>query len=186
MGATAGQVLMYNGSTWVPVLLNTSIYCSGATVFDGAYNGPAEGDYPTTILSGNFTANWTNAVFSAQGKHLCWAPADDSGGYQNWRPAKDACDALATDNASWRLPNLKELQVLYEAIGGTGSSATSFANLDSKGAGIANGAAAMQSNHYWSSTEYSSDLAYNFYFNNGYRSNYNKTSTLYARCVRSL
>jgi hypothetical protein len=183
MGATAGQVLMYNGSTWVPVLLNPSAYCSGAIVFDGAYNGPAEDVYNTT-LNGDFTANWTNAVFSAQGKHLCWAA--DISGAMNWTPAKDACAALTIDNASWRLPNLRELHVLYEAIGGAGSSTTSFANLDSNGTGIANDAANMQSNNYWSSTEYSNTHAYRFDFINGGRGYSNKSLTGYVRCVRSL
>jgi hypothetical protein len=158
--------------------------CSGAIVFNGAYDGPSAGTY-TTGLNGSFSANWSNEVFSAQNKDLCWAKTDISETQnQDWTDAGLACEDLATDGASWRLPNLKELQFLYETLGGTGSSATDFANLGAKG--TANSATSMQSNFYWSSTEGSSGNAYGFGFANGYRSNGGKTYIYYVRCVRSL
>jgi hypothetical protein len=157
--------------------------CSGAIVFNGAYNGPSAGTY-TTGLNSSFSANWSNGVFTAQHKDLCWTATDISG-ISNWATAVAACAALTTDGASWRLPNLKELQFLYEALGGTGGSATNFTNLGAKG--TANSATSMQSGLYWSSTEYSRDLAYLFTFNNGNRLTGNKTViNYYVRCVRSL
>jgi hypothetical protein len=160
----------------------TVVLCSGATVYNGAYNGPAAGAYNTSY-GGTFSANWTASAFTAQGKDLCWAASDISG-KKTWEAATEACAG------DWRLPNLKELQVLYEAIGGTGkSSATALTALDTKGTGTANGASAMQSvisNYYFSSTEASSDLAYTFIFNNGARYSRNKTTSYYVRCVRSL
>jgi hypothetical protein len=177
MGATKGQALVYNGTDWVPT--SVPLACSGAIVFNGAYTAR---DTLINGLTGSFAADWRSAVFSSLGD-LCWAPANSSN--KDWANAKAACAALTTDNARWRLPNLRELQVLYEAIGGSGSSATSFTNLGSKG--IPNGAADMQSNSYWSSTEHSSDNAYYFNFSNGSRGNGTKASNYaYVRCVRSL
>jgi hypothetical protein len=86
----------------------------------------------------------------------------------------------------WRLPNLKELQVLYEAIGGKGGSTTAFTALDTYGYGVTYSASAMQSLFYWSNTERSSDSAYNFYFYNGYRNQDGKMGNYNVRCVRSL
>jgi hypothetical protein len=139
---------MYNGSTWVPVTLSTSLVynCSGAIVYAGAYNGPTVGIYNTTY-TGSFSAGWTAAAFTTQNKHLCWAAADISG-TQKWVDANAACAALTDDNSQWRLPNLKELQVLYEAVGGSGSSATNFSVLNNSAKGVSNSASAMQSSRY--------------------------------------
>jgi hypothetical protein len=178
-GVTKGQAFVYNGTNWMPA--SVTLPCSGAIVFEGAYSAR---DTLITGFDGNFAAGWRSAAFSTLGD-LCWAPTNSSTG--NWVAAKAACAALTTDNARWRLPNLRELQVLYEAIGGAGSAAVSFANLNSKGTGIANGAANMQPDTYWSSTEYSSDNAYAFDFYNGYRPANHKTNVSgYVRCVRSL
>jgi hypothetical protein len=160
--------------------------CSGATVFDGAYDGPSAGTYHD--YSGVFNANWSPSLFTLQHKDLCWAETDIAG-RPNWANATTACAALTTDGVStgsWRLPNLMELHVLYKAIGGTGNSATDFANLGEKG--TANEASAMQSNYYWSSTEGNADPnVLSFYFSNGTRYTSSKTeNTHYTRCVRSL
>ncbi|MDR0681249.1 MAG: hypothetical protein LBG15_05295, partial [Dysgonamonadaceae bacterium] len=62
MDATIGQVLMYDGLAWRPATLNPSAACSGAIVFDGAYDGPAEGTIVTGLSSGSFDPNWTNSA----------------------------------------------------------------------------------------------------------------------------
>jgi hypothetical protein len=187
MGATSGQVLIYNGSTWAPVTLSgVAFNCSGAIVYGGAYNGPGAGAYTTGsdgYLDGYFSAGWTDAVFTARNKDLCWAAKDYPA---TWTGATPSCASLTDDNSQWRLPNLKELQVLYEALGGSGNSATDFSVLDTSGKGISNSASAMKSSLYWSSTEYSSDNAYMFAFYNGDRFCGDKEIYFHVRCVRSL
>jgi hypothetical protein len=161
--------------------------CSGATVFNGAFNGPKVGTY-TTGLVGSFSAGWSNNVFTAQNKNLCWAATDIVFEWQKWPNAVAACAALTTDGASWRLPNLKELQFLYEAMGGSGSlpATTDLTALNTNDTGTANEASAMQSVGYWSSTEASSGIVYGFAFYKGSRDGIDKTDGLYVRCVRSL
>jgi hypothetical protein len=166
----------------------TVVECSGGVVYGGAYDGPEE----TLYLNGHFLAGWNkDDLFTAQGKDLCWAASDISE-RKRWQPAKVECEKLTTDNSQqWRLPNLQELQVLYEALGGTGtgagSSATDFSVLDNFDRGVSNGASAMQSYYYWSSTEYSSVNAYRFNFNSGDRFLQGKKSAVTSvRCVRSL
>jgi hypothetical protein len=177
-GATAGSftVRASVGSVFkeCTVTINS---CPGAIVFNGAYNGPAQGTY-TTGLTGSFSAGWTNGVFTAQNKDLCWASSD--AGQVNWTAASTICPD------DWRLPNLKELQVLYEALGGNGGNAAAFTALDSRGTGSNVNATAMQSYYYWSSNHGSSDGAYSFNNYNGSRSSDTKTSPNYVRCVRSL
>lgn len=43
----------------------------------------------------------------------------------------------------------------------------------------------MQTNNYWSSTEYNSTNAVNWRFNNSNTNYNNKTNNNYARCVRT-
>jgi hypothetical protein len=186
MSATRGQVLVYNGSTWTPITLPVA-YCSGAIVFNGAYNGPTEGIYAPGF-EGSFVANWTREVFTPLGRDLCWAKTDT--GATSWYQAKSACEALTTDNYYWRLPNLKELQVLYEALGRSGEGSINsipFSVLDASGKGVSGDVTEdMQASFYWSSTEVSSDEAYRFSFDYGIRSNPPKYPNSYVRCVRSL
>jgi hypothetical protein len=77
--------------------------------------------------------------------------------------------------------------VLYEAIGGNVSIGPPIAltDLDTRGTGVANGVT-IAFGLYWSSTEYSSDDAYYFYFGDGSRYTDGKTFTRLFRCVRSL
>jgi hypothetical protein len=189
---------MYNGSTWVPTTLSPSLVhnCTGAIVYDGAYNGPAAGEYnsgygsPPSPPNSPFVAGWTADAFTTvQNRDLCWAAVDISDAKASWETATKACAALTTDNHLWRLPNLKELQVLYEAIGGNGDDTRALTALDTNGHGISNGASDMQTGTYWSSTEHSSGYAYFFFFNGGGRGSRGETLTLNnsrARCVRSL
>jgi hypothetical protein len=191
MGAATNDVLAYNGSAWTPTALSSSAYsggggsapCTGAIVYGGAYNGSMAKTYPNNMGT-HFEPNWSNSLFSIQGKDLCWAPTDISG-KKNWEEAEAACAALTTDNRLWRLPNLKELQVLYEAIGGKGGPVTALTALDTYGYGVSNNASAMQSHDYWSSTDLSSG-AYTFDFTDGARSSNGQSLTFYVRCVRSL
>jgi hypothetical protein len=169
-------------------LFTVTVTCSGAIVFNGAYNGPSAGTY-TTGLNGPFEAGWTTSKFSPQHKDLCWAATDISETSKMWAQATTECAALTTDGKTWRLPNLKELQVLYEALGGIGGRANGFTALNTRGTGTANGASAMKNLlniGYWSSTEHSNDFSYVLYFTNGKRNIDLKAESFYARCVRSL
>jgi hypothetical protein len=187
MNATANQALVYNGSAWVPTALSSSAYsggaapCTGAVVYGGAYNSSGLGVYDEGFEN-IFDSNWSSPEFSIQGRDLCWAKTDISG-TKTWEDARTACAALTTDSRRWRLPNLKELLVLYEAIGGT---TTALTALDTYGYGAANGASAMQAAYYWSSTERTAGTAYRLTFDYGHRSFISKETTDYVRCVRSL
>jgi hypothetical protein len=183
MDAKTGQVLMYNGSTWVPVTLSS--YCSGAVVFKGAYSGPT---VPIAGFTGDFEKGWPNNTtnFTYLDKDLCWAKTDL--GVIPWMDANAACAALdiTTDNILWRLPNLKELQVLYEAIGETGGCATELSVLDTFGKGNSRGATCLQSNNYWSSTEQATTHVYTFNFAEGARGYIEKEASRHVRCVRTI
>ena len=167
-----GVYLWMNGS-WR--FLYHSHPCEGAIIKNGAYNGPGPGVYNTS-LGDSFSAGWTNAAFSALNKDLCWNKQD---AVSTWSAAVSNC------TGDWRLPNLKELQVLYEALGGTGGSAVNFGNLQSPHSNPG-GADNMTSDYYWSSTEHGSSFAYVFYFANGLRGDNIKTGNCYVRCVRTL
>jgi len=72
----------------------------------------------------------------------------------NWKDANDWCESQGG-----RLPTLVELLEAYE-------------NVDD-----------FVASNYWSTTEYSSTLAWNVNFYNGYTYNFYKTNAYYVRCV---
>jgi hypothetical protein len=164
--------------------------CPGTIIYDGAYAVPAAGTY-TTGLNGTYSANWNNTSLfgSTAAGNLCWNATNNSG-TPAWAAAGTACTNMGS---GWRLPTLRELQVLYQALGGSGASTdgTNLGNLPSEKGTQVEATTAMTVNYYWSSTEYSSDGAYIFGFvtgsGSGYRYNSTKTVTgHYSRCVRSL
>jgi hypothetical protein len=81
----------------------------------------------------------------------------------NWEQAKNACKDLGI---GWRLPTIKELEVMYE-------------ELYKKGKGNFKDAT------YWSSKEYDYLNAWFFYFSNGNAGNFDKSCTYYVRAVRA-
>jgi hypothetical protein len=184
MDATNGQVLKYNGTAWAPAALSeVNLSCSGAIVYGGAYDGAALGTY-ITGLNGGFEANWSHSTFSIQGRDLCWAPGMD--GNKSWEDARAACAAKTTDNRNWRLPNLKELQVLYEALGGIpGVTPTDYSQLNARGTGKAIWVGNLAAAIYWSSTEWDPTQAYRFGFNAGIRAQQDKDDIGSTLCVRS-
>ncbi|NDV97481.1 DUF1566 domain-containing protein [Dysgonomonas sp. 521] len=52
------------------------------------------------------------------------------------------------------------------------------------GAGSISGYLQLRTSNYWSSTEYSGTIAWNWNFNNQYANRNNKTNNNYVRCVR--
>jgi hypothetical protein len=160
-------------------LLYFSAPCEGAIIKNGAYNGP---DSYVPSLDGSFSAGWTDPAFSALNKDLCWNKQDASPSAMNKWEIHSAC------TGNWRLPNLQELQVLYEALGGDGNadSGINFGNLQSPHSNRG-GADNMVSDYYWSSTEMDSVsmFIYIFDFNSGLR-NGGRVNPFYVRCVRTL
>ena len=174
-----GMYVWINGS-WR--LLYHAKSCEGAIIKNGAYSGPASGVYSTAWF-GSFQAGWNNAAFSALNKDLCWNKQDASASTMQWSAAVSSC------TGDWRLPNLKEQQVLYEALGGNGSAGTgqNFSNLQSPHSNPGGATNMVSINVYWNSTEYSSTIAYDFNFNTGFRDAHTRTNTNgYVRCVRTL
>jgi hypothetical protein len=152
MGASDGQILKYDGTTWAPVSLSVTAYsgrkssapCTGAIVFGGAYDGPGTAYYFPNF-AGPFEPNWSTPEFHAQNKDLCWA-LTDAGPDLTRADARNACANLNLDGRRWRLPNMKELQVLYEALGGNGTTVGSFGELSQSGYGLGN-EAVSKANH---------------------------------------
>jgi hypothetical protein len=185
MSATTSQVLKYNGAAWEASTLSIG-EISGVpsndyiVVKNGAYNGPASGTYAAG-LNGDFTAGWTADVFSAQGTDLLWAPVDV--GRFMWLGGPFPCPT------NWRLPNLKELQVLYEAMGASGGYVNGFYAMSAAGLGSAPvGAEKMAADFYWSSTLQWDETLYTFSFANGSRDFRwsGDPADFYVRCVRSM
>ena len=160
-------------------LLYSSTPCEGAIIKNGAYSGPDWVDY-TPNLSGEFVSGWTDPAFSALNKDLCWNKQDASTSAMPKPGSNSYC------TGDWRLPNLQELQVLYEALGGDGNagSGTNFGNLQSPHSNPG-GATNMVSDYYWSSTVLSLMHIYIFNFNSGYR-NGGRINNYYVRCVKTL
>ncbi len=81
-----------------------------------------------------------------------------------WEEAINACDELGT---GWRLPSIKELEIIYK-------------ELHKKGEGN------FKKVIYWSSTVYEDDIIRYFCFNDGIDGFYEKYNTYYVRAVRAL
>jgi hypothetical protein len=136
--------------------------CSGYTIANGEFSGPAT---TTTLSIGDDLSAILSKGFSATGKSLCLAPYDQRNpSSYNWVNGMAQCTSLATDGASWRMPNIAELANLQ-------SSCTSYG---------------MSLGNYGCSTERNSLNAWFWRYNQGSASYGNKTFTSYVRCVRSL
>jgi len=81
----------------------------------------------------------------------------------------DAMDACKAKGSGWRLPNILELDSIRD---------------QAKGSAPYSRLPGIQSDYYWSSTEYGSNLAWSLDFLGGSVSNLDRTSHLYVRCVR--
>ena len=96
-------------------------------------------------------------VYETDGHGLVAAPEDL--GSMDWGSAKIACDELVLNGYSdWRLPTKEELNAIYVNLVKYGARRQSFNNgtIDDKG-----------SINFWSSTEYSSGLAWGQRFDIG-------------------
>ncbi len=89
----------------------------------------------------------------------------------NWSNAKSWC---TSKGSAWYLPSNSELKVIYK------NKATLNSTLSSVGG------TQLGTGYYWSSTEDSSNHAYNINFSGGLSSNYHKNSTCSVRSVRAL
>lgn len=96
------------------------------------------------------------------------------GAATNWASAWKACKAYKGEGGNegdWRLPTQRELLMIWIL----------YPQLIGKG-----GFTAYSTNYYWSSSEYSANLAWNMLFINGFASSTSKTSSYYVRCIRDL
>ena len=178
VGVHSGALLLKpNGATAANTWECSSGYVSGGVcVIDpwaSAYNGRAGSVLAgkkvwTTDISG--TKQWKTAGTSCVGPQCATGldtsypsnyvlVADNAQDFSAY-PARDACKTLGG-----RLPTKPELLELYSYK-------------------VANYGNNFQSGIYWSATEYSSNYAYFVSFSNGYTNGFNKTSSLYVRCVR--
>jgi len=100
----------------------------------------------------------SNTIMEIPYQKLEWGKTCDK--ELNWEDAKKWCEE---QGEGWRLPTRFELLEAYEQK-----------------------VSGFTANGYWSSTEYSSDSAWNQYFYNGYQDTGSKYSRYYVRCIRSI
>jgi hypothetical protein len=160
----------YTDQSWSPNIKTTGVWAAGEGILDGSFTAPSPSIdlcvYKSNGNSGNGTT-WNNAVNKCA-----------SGEYAD----QDAA-------AGWYLPNQRELQSIYKAIGGNGSSKIDFSALSTTGLGtVATTAENMVSTHYWRRTEYDASFGLEFYFDMGMREARDKASGTGSsvRCVRRL
>lgn len=146
--------------------------CAGYLAEGGAYVTSNTNQY-LAIPDGTTLAKLkTDYGFYQTGADLCWAQNDVKTTTVTWANAKSLCSSLGED---WRLPNIAELghiQGVHSTLATNGAS----------GVGTTN----MQTNVYWSSTEYNSAHAVHWRFHLSTTYYNNKTTNFYARCVRTL
>jgi hypothetical protein len=169
-GAKVGGAAADNRTdqSWSPYIKTIGAWSAGEDLLDDSFTAPA----PSIDL----------CVYKSNG---------NGGNYSSWNNAVNKCaDGTYADRdagAGWYLPNQRELQSIYKAIGGNGSSKIDFSALATTGLGtVVTTAADMISDVYWSSTEFNDQYALRFRFNNGARTNSDKSGTSYVRCVRRL
>jgi hypothetical protein len=174
-------------------------YVSGSLPGDGAKAGGASntGDAswsPNITATGPWNATALDSYFTNANIDLCvykknYKSSGDTNGRVGWANAVNNCAngtyADGDPNAGWYLPNMRELQSIYQAIGGAGSSALNFTNLGSNGT-INTTAEDMVANSIWSSTEYDDGRGLTFGFDSGLRDRNMKNSIKFVRCVRRL
>jgi hypothetical protein len=197
--------------------------CDGAVIAGGAYDYKTAFTYnsvPTNIgdgakyggASGTNDMAWSpnlnvgsgvytsdtglDSYFEPSGADLCvYKSTGANSGTVTWAAAVNGCanGSYADGETGWYLPNLRELQAIFIALGNTSSSANkhggkvNFSQLQSPNY-IATTAANMVADYYWSSTEDDqSYLANRLHFNTSYRQDSDKGLVKsYIRCVRRL
>ncbi len=109
---------------------------------------------------------------SPKGKHGLVVAMQDQGS-SNWFRANDLLSNLALHDgdgkefSDWRLPTIRELNLMYNVY-------------------IVGNGANLNSNDYWSSTEYGNNYAWLHFFYLGYQDTSNKYDTNYSvRAVRA-
>jgi hypothetical protein len=182
----SGQVIKYNGTSWVNASDGAFEYKVGDTGPGGGiiffvdrfdeYAGftylevaPVSTEVQRTWATG---ANQTTAVSGADSKAL-------GAGYQNTLDivaqagnvgatcaAAYCADLTSGGQSDWYLPSISEIKMLYEVV---------YLNLAVGGFTDAN---------YWSSSEYIPHFAWLQGFYSGYQGNNNKATTYYVRPVR--
>jgi hypothetical protein len=146
----------------------------GAVSFEGKGATTGTTDVSSGVLKiGKTYQGGIIFYLDSTGKHgLVAAPQDQSTGV-TWAAAIQLCSNLVLGGRSdWYLPSKEELNLMYKNIG--------FG-----AAGALKGVGGFASNYYWSSSDSSSDYAWNQGFNNGDQDSDTKNYTLYVRAVRA-
>jgi hypothetical protein len=96
----------WDGSNWSMVGKKTDPGCSGFYVQFGTWTGPE-----TTWIPAGGTSDWrkTNAIFTQTLEGLCVSRQDFRGKHDE---IIQHCDAMTDDGATWRLPNIAELNYI--------------------------------------------------------------------------
>ncbi|MDP2621356.1 MAG: DUF1566 domain-containing protein [Hyphomicrobiales bacterium] len=154
--------------------------CADTTIFAGyhpitqehLFIPPTDQEQPGS--PGTFTMNWKNATgtndISTDSTNDGQVNHANRGGAIGDFQAFQACEDLGFGGHSdWYLPSQVELYYLWSVRGTieAGGNITNFQNA-----------------YYWSSTEYSTPIAWSQLFTNGYQSNDIKTNGYRVRCVR--
>lgn len=205
----ANTLFNNDGETCIGCGLPTPKPCDGAIIYDAAWNyvsGSLPGDgakvggadattnqswSPQITATGDWNATALDSYFTKANVDLCVYKTNAiSGNATTWANAVNNCAngnyADGDDTAGWYLPNERELQSIYQAIGGKGGAAVDFKNLTSSTGEIASTAEPLLRSMYWSSTESSSTSGLAFYMDGGTRHSVGKKLDRDARCVRRL
>jgi hypothetical protein len=184
MSATNGQVLKYTTNGWAAATLAASDVAGGSgggyiIVKNGAYSGPTEGTVDAS-LTGDYSSTWTSTAFTALDKDLAWAPHDSPLGAVQWSALGTPCPS------GWRRPNLMEMHVFYQALGGGGGPAGGFYWMIEAGKGSAPQGATLPVG-LWATTKATSSQGHIFNFVTGNRvAAISGTTSQYVRCVKTL
>lgn len=180
---------LFAGTVDLPKTGQITCYDEGDNVIPCAGTGQ-DGD----IQAG---ATWPNPRFTDNGDGtitdnltgLMWLKDADCLGFLTWQAALDkvadlnanpgsyTCGGYTGTYSDWALPNVNELQSLYNAAV---TDSGSWLNL--------NGFSDVQSFSYWSSTTYANDTGYawGIYMANGFMGGYNKSISSYVWAVRAV
>jgi hypothetical protein len=172
-------------------------YVSGSLPGDGAKVGGAD-DTTDQVWSPNIQADGTwnatalDSYFTKANVDLCvYKTNANSGNPTSWVNAVNNCanGTYADGDATlgWYLPNERELQSIYQAVGGDGWYAGNLEQLSIRSTGeIITSAENMVYSFYLSSTEWNRNTGTYFSFSDGRRTNGFKYRPDNARCVRRL
>jgi len=128
-----------------------------------------------TVLQADFIRDNTNEIVLDTSTNLMWQDNEDvDTTTRNWSDAIAYCEGLSYGGYNdWRLPNFNELYNLADRSISSPAISPVFQN--------------VVSSQYWSSTTFTGNTSNAWFVNFDYGNErwFNKTSTIYVRCVRA-